>query len=142
MAPLYKPSAGVFELTKAKPSISLERACAALGRALGQVAAKTAAAKAEAVLASGLLNTSIPNSLRDEYRSRGNGAFDALKKAVESDQIPPIEDVRSAIAQLARASREKNRLIAAQISAGKLQNYRQESEIQTDCVDTLSCGGG
>lgn len=117
-------------------------ACAALGRALGQVAAKTASAKAEAVLASGLLNTAIPNSLRDEYRTRGTGAFDAIKKAIDSDQIPPVEDVRAAIGQLARATREKNRVLASRISEGRLQNYRQESEGRVDCSDTLSCAGG
>ncbi len=117
-------------------------ACAALGRALGQVAARTASAKAEAVLASGLLNTAVPNSLRDEYRTRGVGAFDALKKALDSDQIPPVEDVRAAIGQLARATREKNRLIAARISEGRLENYRQETDGRSDCTDTLSCSGG
>ena len=117
-------------------------ACAGLGRALGQVAAKTASAKAEAVLASGLLNTAIPNSLRDEYRTRGTGAFDALKKAIDSDQIPPVEEVRAAIAQLARATREKSRLMASRLSQGRLENYRQETNQQSDCTDTLSCGGG
>ncbi len=117
-------------------------ACAALGRAIGQMAARVATSKAEAVLASGLLNTAIPDTLRDEYRTRGEGAFDALRKAVESDQIPPLEDVRTAIGQLARATREKNRMIAAGISRGRTENYRQESESRNDCTDTLSCGGG
>ena len=117
-------------------------ACAALGRAIGQLAAEKAAAKAEAILASGLLNTAIPNSLRDEYRGRGQNAFEALRKAIESDQIPPVEEVRHTIAQLARATREKNRLIASQISRGRLENYREESSAHSDCTDTLSCGGG
>ena len=117
-------------------------ACAALGRAIGQVAATKASAEAEAVLSSGLLNTAIPNSLRDEYRSRSQNAFQALRKAVESDQIPPIDEVRTAISQLARATREKNRILAAELSSGKLENYRHESATKSDCVDTLSCGGG
>ena len=119
-----------------------ELACAALGRSVGQVAAQTAAAKAEASLASGLLNTAIPDSLRAEYRTRGEAAFDALKKAVDSDQIPPVEEVRAAIGQLARAAREKNRVIAGQISEGKINNYRQESDASSGCFDTLSCAGG
>jgi hypothetical protein len=117
-------------------------ACAALGRAIGQLAAQKAAAKAEAILASGLLNTAIPNSLRDEYRGRGQNAFEALRKAVESDQIPEVEDIRRAISQLAQVTREKNRFIASQISRGRLDNYREESQATTDCVDTLSCNGG
>lgn len=117
-------------------------ACAALGRAIGQVAAQAAAAKAKASLAAGLLNTAIPDSLRQEYRTRGEAAFDALKKSVESDQIPPVEDVRAAIAQLARAAREKNRILASQISAGRISNYRQESDAASGCYDTLSCVGG
>lgn len=117
-------------------------ACAALGRAIGQLAAEKAAAKATAVLASGLLNTAIPNSLRDEYRGRGQNAFDALRQAIASDQIPPVEEVRRAIDQLARATREKNRLIASQISRGRLENYREETSTRSDCTDTLSCGGG
>ena len=116
-------------------------ACAALGRALGQVAADKAAAEGEAIVASGLLNAAIPNSLRDEYRSRSSSAFLALRKALESDQIPPLETVRAAVAQLARATREKNRLIAAGLTAGKVENSRQESTVKFDCVDTLSCGG-
>lgn len=117
-------------------------ACAALGRAIGQVAAEKSAAEGEAIVASGLLNTAIPNSLRDEYRSRSNAAFVALRKTLESDQIPPLETVRTAVAQLARATREKNRLIASGISSGKVENSRQESQVKSDCVDTLSCGGG
>lgn len=117
-------------------------ACAALGRAIGQLAAEKASAKAEAVLASGLLNTAIPNSLRDEYRGRGQNAFEALRKAVASDQIPPLEEIRRAITQLATVTREKNRMIASQISRGRLENYREEAAAASDCVDTLSCGGG
>lgn len=117
-------------------------ACSALGRAIGQIAAQKSAAEGEATISSGLLNTAIPNSLRDEYRTRSSAAFLALKKTIESDQIPPLEEVRNAIANLAYATREKNRIIAAQITEHKLQNYRQESLIKSDCVDTLSCGEG
>lgn len=116
-------------------------ACAALGRALGQVAADKAAAEGEAIVASGLLNGAIPNSLRDEYRSRSSSAFLALRKTIESDQIPSLETVRTAVTQLAHATRERNRLIAAGLSAGKVENSRQESAVKSDCVDTLSCGG-
>jgi hypothetical protein len=116
-------------------------ACAALGRAVGKMAAQSLAARGEAVVASGLLNSAIPNSLRDEYRSRSDMAFLALRRALEVDQIPSLEEVRLAIAELARATRERNRIIAAQVNDARLQNSRTESAVQSDCVDTLSCEG-
>jgi hypothetical protein len=117
-------------------------ACAALGRAVGKVSAESVAARAEAVLASGLLNSAIPNSLRDEYRSRGENAFLALRRAIEIDQIPTLEEVRRAIADLARVTRERNRIIAGQVNESRVQNSRSESAVRSDCTDTLSCNGG
>jgi len=116
-------------------------ACAALGRAVGKMAAQSLAARGEAVVASGLLNSAIPNSLRDEYRSRSDTAFLALRRTLEVDQIPSLEEVRLAISELARATRERNRIIAAQVNDARLQNSRTESAVQSDCVDTLSCEG-
>lgn len=116
-------------------------ACSALGRSVGQIAAQKASAEGEAIVASGLLNTSIPSALRDEYRMRTSAAFLAIQKTLESDQILPLDEVRGAISQLAYATREKNRIIAAQISESKIQNSRQQSIIKYDCIDTLSCGG-
>lgn len=116
-------------------------ACSALGRSVAQMAAQKATAEGQAVIASGLLNTAIPNALREEFRNRSDTTFLALKKTIETEQIPPIDEVRTAIANLATVTREKNRLIANQISGAKLQNSRQESIIKNDCTDTLSCGG-
>ncbi len=117
-------------------------ACAALGRAIGKVSAESVAARAEAVLASGLLSSAIPNSLRDEYRSRGENAFLALRRAIEIDQIPTLEEVRRAIADLARVTRERSRIIAGQVNEGRVQNSRSENTVKSDCTDTLSCNGG
>jgi hypothetical protein len=117
-------------------------ACAALGRSLGQVAAQKKVAESEAILASGLLNTAVPNSLRDEYRSRGAGAFDALRKALTSEEVPPLDEVRRAVSLLAKATREKNRILAGEVSRGRLENYRQETPLKSDCTDTLSCSEG
>jgi hypothetical protein len=116
-------------------------ACAALGRSIGRVAAERTTAKMDAVLSSGLLNTAIPTGLREEYRRRGDAAFEALKKSIESDQIPSLESVRAEIAELARMARERNREIAGDISRGRTQNQRHDSDMKSDCVDTLSCGG-
>lgn len=116
-------------------------ACSALGRSVAQMAAQKATAEGQAVIASGLLNTAIPNALREEFRNRSDTAFLALKKTIETEQIPPIDEVRTAIANLAAVTREKNRLTANQISGAKLQNSREESIIKNDCTDTLSCGG-
>lgn len=117
-----------------------ELACTALGRSIGQVAAQKTAAAGEAVIASGLTNTAIPNSLRNEFRSRSDTAFLALKKTVESEQIPSVDEVRRAISKLAFATREKNKIIASQLSQNKIQNALQESLIKSDCTDSLSCG--
>lgn len=119
-----------------------ELACASLGRAIGQIASQKSSAEGEAVMASGLLNTAIPTALRDEYRMRTSTAFLALKKTIDSEQIPPIDEIRHTIAQLAYATRERNRILAGQISESKIQNSRHESIIKYDCTDTLSCGGG
>lgn len=116
-------------------------ACTALGRSVGQIAAQKVSAEGEAIVSAGLLNTAIPNSLRDEFRTRSGTAFLALKKTVESEQIPSIDEVRNAISNLAYATREKNRIIAAQLSQSKIENSRQESLIKSECTDTLSCGG-
>jgi hypothetical protein len=113
--------------------------CAGLGRAIGQVAAEKASAKAEAVLASGLLNTSIPDDLRQEYSARSGNAFKALLKAIESDQIPPLDEVRSAIASLAKATREKNRAIASLIGHAKGSNAEADSDEKVGCTDTIDC---
>jgi hypothetical protein len=117
-------------------------ACAALGRSLGQVAAQKTVAEGEAVLASGLLNTAIPNSLRDEYRSRGESAFEALRKSLASEEISPLDEVRRAVSLLAKATREKNRILAGEVSRGRLENYRQDTPLKSDCTDTLSCSEG
>lgn len=116
-------------------------ACSALGRSIAQTAAQKISAEGQAAVSSGLLNTAIPNGLRDEYRNRSDTAFLALRRTFKSEQIPPIDSVRKAIADLAYTTREKKRFIATQISGAKLQNSREESTIQNDCVDTLSCGG-
>lgn len=116
-------------------------ACAALGRAVGQVGAEKLIAKQEATLASGLLNSAIPNSLRDEYRGRGQTAFAAVRKTIESEQIPSIDFVRQAVADLARATRQRNRLLASQISQGRIANERAKTESKSDCNNTLNCEG-
>ena len=117
-------------------------ACAALGRSIVQIAAQKTVAKSEAILASGLLNTAVPNALRDEYRSRAEASFEALRKSLVSEEIPPLDDVRRAIAQLAKSTREKNRILAGEVSRGRLENYRQDMGVGSDCTDTLSCGEG
>lgn len=114
-------------------------ACSALGRAVGQVAAEKSSAKAEAVLSTGLLNTAVPQNLRQEYSDRGSNAFHALRKAIEGDQIPSVESVRDAIATLARVAREKNRLLASIVSEGKKINSEVDTNAKNDCVDTLTC---
>jgi hypothetical protein len=117
-------------------------ACAALGRAVGKMAAERVAARGEAVVASGLLNSAIPNSLREEYRNRSDAGFLALRRALEVDQIPSLDEVRAAVAQLAQATRERNRVIASQVNEARVQNSRSESTVKSDCTDTLSCSGG
>lgn len=116
-------------------------ACLALGRALGREAAEQGSARLESVMASGLLNVAVPVALRDEYRSRVNTAFPALRAALVAEQVPPVEEVRRAITDLAAATRSKNRLMAARMSQGRIENNRNELEARTDCVDTLSCEG-
>lgn len=116
-------------------------ACGALGRALGQLAAQRTMARSEAILSSGLLNTAIPDSLRAEYRVRGTATFEALRKALASEEIPSLEEVKRAVSLLAKSTREKNRILAQDLSRGRLENYRQDSDLHSDCSDTLSCGG-
>jgi hypothetical protein len=116
-------------------------ACLALGRALGREAAEQGSARLESVMASGLLNVAVPVALRDEYRSRVNTAFPALRAALLAEQVPPVDEVRRAISDLASATRSKNRLMAASMSQGRIVNSRSELEVRTDCVDTLSCEG-
>ena len=117
-----------------------ELACGALGKAIGKIAAQRTAAQGEAIVSSGLLNTAIPNSLRDEYRNRTENSFQALVKIIQSEQIPSVIDVRTAISKLAYATREKNKLIASKISQSKVSNAQEQSIIKSDCTDSLSCG--
>ena len=114
-------------------------ACAALGRAIGKVAAEKSSSKAEAVLSSGLLNNAVPQNLRQEYSERSGHAFNALRKSLEGDQIPSIDSVRDAIATLARVAREKNRLLASLISENKKNNADSDQNHQSECTDTLTC---
>jgi len=116
-------------------------ACVALGSAIGKEAAARAGARYEAIMASGLLNSSIPSALREEYRSRAASAFPALRAAIDAEDIPSLDEVRKAVSDLAALTREKNRLLAARMSEGRIHNMRDDIKRQTDCVDTLSCEG-
>lgn len=114
-------------------------ACAALGRALGAIAVTRTAARNEAVLSTALTNSALTEGLRDEYRKRSRAAFDTLRLAVTSEQIPNVEEVRNAVRELASAQRKYNRASAANLSQSRLQNQSQKLNEDTDCVDTNSC---
>lgn len=114
-------------------------ACTALGRALGVFVIERRTAKSEAIMSSALTNGALTKGLKDEYRSRSQSAFDALREAALSEQIPSLETVRNSIRELAQAERAYNRSVASKISGARLHNSRLQTESQTDCVDTQSC---
>lgn len=114
-------------------------ACAALGKALGAIAAKRSAAKSEAIITTAVTNGALPEGLREEYRRRSSTAFETLRMAVESEQIPNVEEVRNAVRELASAQRKYNRASAAGLSQSRLQNQVQKLSEDVDCTDTNSC---
>jgi hypothetical protein len=114
-------------------------ACLALGRAIGREAALRASARYESAVATGLLNTAIPEPLRDEYRARSLTAFPALRSAIESESIPSVEAVRADLAAFANVQRRKTALLAAAASRGRLKNAQGDADARTDCTDSLTC---
>lgn len=114
-------------------------ACSALGRALGAIAVKKSAAKNEAVVSTALTNGALTQGLKEEYRQRSSRAFETLRLAVESEQIPNVEDVRRAVRDLAAAQRKYNRNIASSLSRSKISNETERRKQTQDCIDTESC---
>lgn len=114
-------------------------ACAALGKALGVVATTRTAAKSEAIVSTALTNGALTEGLREEYRKRSKMAFDTLRMAVESEQIPNVEEVRVAVRELATAQRKYNRASAAGLSRSRVQNQIEKQNEDVDCTDTRSC---
>lgn len=114
-------------------------ACAALGRAIGKMVVEKQASKNESIMTTALTNGALPDGLKEEYRRRAATAFETLRLAVESEQIPPLEDVRRAIRQLADASRKYNRFVGASLSGSRIKNQTQKFEDMHDCIDSESC---
>ena len=114
-------------------------ACLALGRAVGREAAQRAASHYESAVTTGLLNTAIPEALRNEYRERSLSAFPALRAAIESESIPPVEAVRQDLATFANLQRRKTALLAGAANRGTLQNKIEERNSASDCSDSLTC---
>jgi len=114
-------------------------ACLALGRAVGREAALKASSRYESLVSTGLLNTAIPEALRDEYRDRTLAAFPALRAALESEDIPSVERVRADFAAFAAATRAKSALLASEANRGRLQNTINDRNAEANCFDSLTC---
>lgn len=114
-------------------------ACLALGRAIGKEAAQKAASRFESAVSAGLLNTAIPESLRDEYRDRAISAFPAMRKALEGEEIPSVERVRSDLSEFARLQRAKTRILASETNRARLKNAVGDGQSESQCADSLSC---
>ena len=119
-----------------------ELACFALARSVATAALQKAGSKVQTAMSSGLLNSAIPTGLRSEYRTRSQDALLALKDSLATEESLTLNEVRKQIGRLARATREKNRLMASTLSQGKQENERQIQQENSSCSDTLSCGGG
>lgn len=127
------------ELLSELPDSDRKLACAALGRAVGLISAKQAAAHYDSIVSSALTNTAVPAALRDEYRTRATAAFTALENSLQSEQIPDVDQVRRQIRLLAKYMRIYNRFTAAQLSSAKSLNQTTKQDEATDCFDSLSC---
>jgi hypothetical protein len=134
-----KLSRAVVEDLDVLSSPDRQRACLALGRAVGREAALKATSKYESLVSTGLLNTAIPEALRAEYRDRISTAFPALRAAVESEDIPSVEAVRAELAAFARAQRAKTALLAAEANRGRTRNTIEDAKGSSECLDSLTC---
>ena len=121
------------------PATDKEIACLALGRAVGKEAALKASTRYESVMSTGLLNTAIPEPLRAEYRDRSLSAFPAMRLALQGENIPAVETVRSEIAAFAHLQRTKTTILAAETNRAKLRNSMGDAQSASECADSLSC---
>jgi hypothetical protein len=115
-------------------------ACLALGQAIGKVAAMRAASRFESSVATGLLNTAIPEPLRAEYRERAIAAFPAMRQALDGDDvIPSVEQVRRDLVLFAKLQRAKTAMLAKETNRARLNNSIGDSQRASECADSLSC---
>jgi hypothetical protein len=90
-------------------------------------------------MSTGLLNTAIPEPLRAEYRDRSLSAFPAMRLALQGENIPAVETVRSEIAAFAHLQRTKTTILAAETNRAKLKNSMGDAQSASECADSLSC---
>lgn len=114
-------------------------ACAALGRAIGGVAAKRTVATHNAALSSALTNDGVPDGIRNEYRARAQAAFEALEQSLEAEQLPDVASTKEQVRALAHYMRSYNRSSAARLSSARFTNMRERTEENSDCVDSATC---
>jgi hypothetical protein len=121
------------------PAADKDIACLALARAVGKEAALKASSRYESVVSTGLLNTAIPEPLRAEYRDRSLSAFPAMRLALEGENIPPVEKIRSEISAFANLQRTKTTILASETNRAKLKNTMGDKQSVTECTDSLTC---
>ena len=146
-----KPSVGVakyiHEIIKEKiskntirdleslPHIDRQRACRSLGLSLAQLAIKRFTASGRSTLTAALANDALPDTLGEFYRNRSEMTFAAINAKMSAQEIRPVSAVIAKIGQLGRYYRQRNREVAAGVTARKIFN----KELENECTDAFSC---
>lgn len=129
----------IFDLNSLS-SDDFQIACSALGRSLAKESGYISANQMQSSVAMGMANPAIPEPMKQQVKLETDENLKVLYRSLDSENIPSVKQVQNIIHNLASATRTRNQSIAAgvsnQIVHGQMQKWKD-----TDCNDTVSCGG-
>ncbi len=130
-----KISANTIRDLESLPRADRARACRALALSLAQLAIKRFTAHGKSTMTAALANDALPDALAAFYSERSEMTFAAIDAKMAANEIKPISAVLTKIGQLGHHYRQRNREVAAGVTARKILN----KELENACTDAFSC---